>query len=149
MTKFAYLKEFLIPHVPKSVHDLPLTSDGYARVKSIILGKFGKPVIVANIHIKCITSLSIIESSHPSPIHDIYEKLSVSVHALDTMKKVWEINGYLRIITGNLPGIRADIVRLGDDWQQWWFEQSFEVLKCFISVPERVLKQDDLYQTEI
>lgn len=65
------------------------------------------------------------------------------------MKKVWEINGYLRIITGNLPGIRADIVRLGDDWQQWWFEQSLEVLKFFISVPERVLKKDDLYQTEI
>ena len=59
MTKFAHLKEFLIPDIQKLIDSLPFTTEGYTRAKSILSDKFGKPVIVANAHIKYITSLQI------------------------------------------------------------------------------------------
>ena len=155
VTKFSYLKEFLIPHVRRSIDGLPFTSEGYARAKSILLGKFGKPSIVANAHIKCITSLPVVKGSHPNPIHDFYEKLSLSVQALDTMKKVGEINGYVRITLDKLPGIRADLVRLDDDWQEWGFNQFLEALRKwternpkFLGTPEKYPKRENVYHSK-
>ena len=79
----------------------------------------GKPTVVANAHIKCITSLPIITGTHPNRVHEFYGKLIVSTQALDTMNKLKDINGYVKITLDKLPGIRADLVRLHDDWQDW------------------------------
>ena len=35
------------------------------------------------------------------------------------MEKIGEVKGYVRITSGKLPGIRADLVRLEDDWLEW------------------------------
>ena len=130
MTKFACLKEFLIPDIRKSIDSLPFTTEGYTRAKSILSGKFGKPVIVANAHIKCITSLQIrfqsnskdlklpipflyrfrFQGSNPNAIHDFHDKLSFSVQAVDTIKKVGKMNGYVRITLEKLSEYMADIV---------------------------------------
>ena len=56
VTKYSYLKEFLLPHVRKLVDSLPFTSAGYSRAKAILQAKFGKPTVVANAHINCIIS---------------------------------------------------------------------------------------------
>ena len=60
VTKYSYLKEFLLPHDRKLVDSLPFTSEGSSRAKAILQGKFGKPTVVANAHINCIISLPII-----------------------------------------------------------------------------------------
>jgi hypothetical protein len=53
------------------------------------------------------------------------------VHALETLGKIKEINGYVRVTIDKLPDIRADQVRLDDDWQDWGFSQMIEALrKC-------------------
>ena len=39
------------------------------------------------------------------------------------MNKLKEINGYVKITLDKLSGIRADLVRLDDDWQDWGFTQ--------------------------
>ena len=88
VTKYSYLKEFLLPHVRKLVDSLPFTSEGYSRVKAILQAKFGKPTAVANTHVNCIISLPIVFGSHPNKVHDFYEKLMPSVQALETMRKL-------------------------------------------------------------
>ena len=118
VTKFAYLNEILIALVQKSIDGLSFTSEGYVRANSIFLGKFGKPLRVANAHIMCITSLPVIKGSHTDPITDFYEKLSLTVQALETIKKVGEINIYARITLDKLPGIRGDLVPSDDNWQK-------------------------------
>ena len=60
VTKYSYLKEFLLPHVRKLVDSLPFTSEGYSRAKAILQAKFGKPTVVANAHINCIISLLVV-----------------------------------------------------------------------------------------
>ena len=57
VTKFSYLNGFLFPQVRKLIDDLPFTPEGYSRAKSILVSTCGKPTVVENSHIKCITSL--------------------------------------------------------------------------------------------
>ena len=88
VTKYSYLKEFLLPHVRHLVDSLPFTFEGYSSAKAIFQVKFGKPTVLANAHINCIT---IVFGSHPNKVHDFYEKLMSSVKALETMTN--EIQG--------------------------------------------------------
>ena len=51
------------------------------------------------------------------------------MQALDTMGKIKEMNGYVRVTLDKLQGIRADLVRNDDNWQGWKFQQSVEALE--------------------
>ena len=57
VTKYSYLKEFLLPHVHKLVDSLPFLSKGFSRTKAVLQANFGKPTVVANAYINCIISL--------------------------------------------------------------------------------------------
>ena len=102
------------------IDGLPFTSEGYAKaydglITSILTSRYGKPSEVAAAHIHCITSLSVISNCNPNRIQEFYEKLTISVQALETMKKLKDIKGYVRLTLDKLPGIRADLVRLDDN----------------------------------
>ena len=51
ISKFSYLKEFLLPKVRALIDRLPFTPEWYVRAKSILLAKFEKPSEVAAAHI--------------------------------------------------------------------------------------------------
>ena len=68
--KLYYLKELLISRVRLLVYNLPFIFQGYSRAKSILLGNFGKSNEIAAAHIHCITSLPVVQNSHPNQIHD-------------------------------------------------------------------------------
>ena len=116
------------------------------------MSTYCKPTVVANAHIKCITPLPIITGTHPNRVHEFYEKLIVSTQALDTTNKLKDINGYVKITLDKLPGSRADLVRLDDDWQDWRFTQLVEALrkwternpKIFVP-PDKNLKRHKIY----
>ena len=111
------------------IDGLPFTPEGYATAKSILLAKFGKPSEVAAAHIQCITSLPVVSNSNPNKIHEFYEKLVVSVQTLDTMQKLRDIKGFVRLTLDKLPRIRADLVRLDDEWQKRDFPKLVESLR--------------------
>ena len=154
VTKYSYLKEFLVHHVRKLVDSLPFTSESYSRAKAILQDKFGKPTIVANTHINCIISLPVVFGSHPNKVHDFYEKLMSSVQALKTMRKLNKIKGYVRNTLAKLPGIRSDLVRLDDSWQDWRFCELVEALRKRternpkIIASEKNPKRDNVYLTK-
>ena len=74
-------------------------------------------------------SLPQINNANSQKIHDFSEKLLCSVQALDTMGKIKEMNGYVRVTLDKLQGIRSDLVRNGDNWQGWEFQQLVEALE--------------------
>ena len=115
------MKELLIPKVRILIDGLPFTSEGCSRAKSILLGKSGKSTEIAAAHIQRITSLLVIRDSLPNRMHYFYEKLVISVQALDTMNKLKHINGYVRLTLDKLPGIREDLVRKDEELQEWTF----------------------------
>ena len=119
VSKFNYLKELLAPNVRLLIDALPFTSEGYLRAIAILKAKFGKPSEVSATYSQCITSLPVIPNSNTNQTHEFHGKLVISEQALETMNKLKEINGYMRLTLDKLPGIRADLVRLDDNWQEW------------------------------
>ena len=59
-----------------------------------------------------------------------------SVQALETIRKLNEIKSYVRNTLEKLPGIRADLVRLDDSWQDWGF---CELVEAYSYLPYLVM----------
>ena len=74
-------------------------------------------------------SLPQINNANPQKILDFSGKVLCSVQALDTMGKIKEMNGYVRVTLDKLQGIRAELVINDDNWQGWKFQQLIEVLE--------------------
>ena len=129
VAKFSYMKELIDSKVRMSIDGLPFSSEGYERAKNILKTKYGRPSEVANAHIQCLIGLQTVHGTQPWKIHDFHDKLVINVQALETMGKLVEVNGYVRPILDKLPGIRADLVRMDDDWQEWKFPQLVEALR--------------------
>ena len=110
ITKFSCLKELLVQKVRLAIDGVPFTVEGYERAKCILQTKYGRPSEVANAHIQSINSLPIIHGTNPGKIREFYEKLVTNVQALETMGKLREMNGYVRMTLDKLIGIRADLV---------------------------------------
>ena len=106
----------LKPKVRALIDGLPFTTEGYERAKNILKSKYGKDSEVANAHIQSIISLPTITGSSPYKINEFYEKLVTHVQALDTMGKLREIKGYVRLTLDKLPNIKSDLVRTDEKW---------------------------------
>ena len=74
-------------------------------------------------------SLPTINGSQPNKIHEFYEKLLFNVQSLETMGKLQEVNGYVRMTINKLPGIRGLLVRMDDSWREWNFPQLVDELR--------------------
>ena len=96
---------------------------------AILNVKFGKPGEVCTTHIQCITSLPVITNSILNRIQEFYEKLVISVKDLETINKLKENNGYMRLALEELPSIRVDLVRLDNNWQEWDFAKLVDSLR--------------------
>ena len=74
------------------------------------------------------------------------------MQALETMKKLKNIKCSVRLTLDKLPGIRADLVRLNDDWQEWDFYQLADSLRRWIERspktarnPEKHFRRENLF----
>ena len=121
VTKFSYLRDMLSNQPLSMINGLPFNAEGYERAKTILQSKYGKSSEVVNAHIQRIMSLPLIQGTSTSKIHDFYEVLVNSIQSLETMGKLNQIEGYVRMTLDKLPGIRSDLVRLDKDWHSWNF----------------------------
>ena len=121
VTKFSYLRDMLSNQPLSMINGLPFNAEGYERAKTILQSKYGKSSEVVNAHIQSIMSLPLIQGTSTSKIHDFYEVLVNSIQSLETMGKLNQIEGYVRMTLDKLPGIRSDLVRLDKDWHSWNF----------------------------
>ena len=102
-------------------HNFCISSLTWHSPYSILNAKFGKTIKVSSVHIQCITCLPTTINSNPNRKHKYFEKLVISAQALETMNKLKEPIDYVRLTLDKLLGIRADVVRLDDNWQEWDF----------------------------
>ena len=93
----------MIPKVRALVDGLPFITEGYEKAKAILKTKFGKPSEVTNAYIQCIMSSPIIAQNNVNKIRDFYEALVTYLQALNTMRKLKEVNGYVRMTLDKLP----------------------------------------------
>ena len=131
VTKFAYLKELLKPNVRSTIDGLPFSTEGYTRAKNILKNKYGNTTEIVNAYVQNIMALPVINGTQPWKIHDFYEKLLFNVQALETLGKLTEINGYVRMSIDKLEGIRGDLLRTDDKWREWDFPKFVEALRMW------------------
>ena len=132
VTKFSYLKELVVPAVRVMIDGLPFNSEGYERAKNILQTKYGQSSEIVAEHVKCIMDLPVVSGSNSGKVRDFYQKLVTHVQALETMGKLRDINGNVRITLDKLSHIRSDLVRMDDNWKEWTFPQLVEALRQWI-----------------
>ena len=129
VTKFAYLKDLLEPKIRASIDGLPFSSEGYERAKSILKNKYGRTSEIVNAYVQNIMALPSVSGSNPVKIHQFYDKLLFNVQALETLGRLQDVNGYVRMSLDKLEAIRGDLVRTDDDWQDWDFPKFVTALR--------------------
>ena len=83
-----------------------------------MISKYGKSSEVVNAHIQKLISLPHINSVNLYKINEFTDKLLECVRTLEAMGKLKEISGYVKLTLDKLQGIRADLVRMNNEWQQ-------------------------------
>ena len=129
VTKFAYLKELLEPKVRTDIDGLPLTREGYERAKNIIKEEYGKTSEIINAHVNNILELPTVTSANPGKVNYFYKTLLFNVQLLETLGKIERVNGMTRSVLDKLKGIKADLVRGQDNWQDWDLPRLTQALK--------------------
>ena len=102
---------------------LLFTSKSYNLAKSIPAEKYRKSSEAANAHMKSVMVLLTINSTNPCKIHDFYKSFIAHINTLNTMHKLNKIKRYVGFALDKLYGIRADLVRPDDNWQNWGFNE--------------------------
>ena len=87
---------------------LPANSQGYNKAKEFLKQRYGDSSEVVNAHIQEIMSLSIINGNSRPKIHSFYDNLLGHVQALETLGKLEQVAGNVRLTLNKLAGIRAD-----------------------------------------
>ena len=111
------------------VDRLPLTTEGFERAKNILIAKYGNESEIVNAYISNIMALEPVHGTNANKISTFYEKLLANVQALETLGRIGEVNGYVRMTLDKLGSIRGDLVRTDDDWQSWKFPHLIEALR--------------------
>ena len=129
VSKFGYLKELLEPKVRAEIEGLPFNSEGYERAKNILKSEYGRTSEIINAHIQEILNLPVITWTSPVKVNEFYRILAHNVRSLQTLGKVERVNGNTRNVLDKLKGIKADLVRGQDNWQDWDLPQLVVALK--------------------
>ena len=132
ITKFTYLLELLEPQAKRCVEALPFNPEGYNRAKAILQDKYGKESEIIKCYVKEILDLPNVTGTNPRKIAEFHDKLSHSVQALETMKKLHEINGNVSMTLDKLAGIRGDLVRTDPEWESWDFVKLVQALRQWV-----------------
>ena len=117
------------PKVKSAIDGLPFTTEGSQRAKNIPKTKYGQMSEILNAYVQNIMALAMITGSHSRKIHEFYEKLLFTVQSLETLGKLTEMNGYVKMSIDKLQGIRGDLVRTDDNWREWGFPKFVEALR--------------------
>ena len=119
VTKFAFLKEWLEPKVRDEVEGLPFTTEGYQRAKNILKSEYGKTSEIVNTHVQNIMGLPVIADTNAAKVNEFYKSLLYNTQALETLGKLDKVSGMTRSVLEKLRGIKADLVRGNEGWQDW------------------------------
>ena len=132
ITKFSYLRELLDSKVRRTIKALPFTPEGYNRAKSILTEKYGKESEIVKAYTREILELPSIPNSNQKKISEFSEKLTYCVQALETLKKLEQVNGAVLMTLDKLPSIRGDLVRTNPYWESWDFVKLSEAIRLWV-----------------
>ena len=105
---------------------------GYSRAESILAEKYGKESEIVNTYTREILDIRSVPNTNPKKISEFSEKLTYCVQALQTLKKLEQVNGAVSMTLDKLPAIRGDLVRTDPDWESWDFASLSEAIRLWV-----------------
>lgn len=81
--------------------------------------------------VKLITNLPAINEINLEKIHKFNDQLMHAVQALQTLKKLETLNGYVSMTLDKLQAIRGDLLHTDPNWEDWDFTQLSEALRLW------------------
>ena len=98
----------------------------------ILLEKYGKESEIVKAYTKEILDLPTVPNASPKKLCEFGDKLTYCVQALQTVKKLEQVNGAVSMTLDKLPAIRGDLARTDPDWEKWDFAQLSEAIRLWI-----------------
>lgn len=123
------MKELLEKSVRTDIDGLPFTEEGYAKAKDILEAEYGQSTEIVNAYVQGIMNLPVVTGTNPKKIQDFYKQLRYNVQSLDTLGKLADVKGNVRATLDKLKGIKDDLVRGNEGWQEWGFNDLLGELK--------------------
>ncbi|XP_074629800.1 uncharacterized protein LOC141887949 [Acropora palmata] len=149
VTKFAYLKELLQPQVRADIDGLPFSTEGYERAKNILQSEYGKTSEIVNAYVNNIMGLPTIMGENPRDVEEFYKRLLYNVQSLETLGKLRDVAGNVRAVLDKLKGIKSDLVRGHERWQEWDFRQLLKAIKRWKDInPVTDASQSEIQRSE-
>ena len=105
------------------IEGLPFSESGHKRAKNMLEKEYGRTTEIVNSYITNIMNLPVVSGFNPKKIQEFYKVLSFNVESLETLGKLDQVKGNVRSVLDKLKGIKADLVRGQDNWQEWDFRQ--------------------------
>ena len=97
--------------------------------KNIIKKECGKTSEVVNAYVNNIFQLPTVTTADPNKVNSFYKTLLLNVQSLETLGKIERVNGMTRSVLDKLTGIKADLVRGQENWQDWDLPRLPQALK--------------------
>ena len=135
VTKFAYLQELLEPKARVDIDGLPLNTEGYEKAKNIIKEEYGKASKVVNAYVNNILQRLTVASADQKKVNSFYKTL-INVQSPETLGKIERVNGMTISVLDKLTGIKADLVRGEENWQDWDLPRLAQALKKWRDVKQ-------------
>ena len=73
--------------------------------------------------------LPVVKNANPNEIDRFYKTLLYNVQSLETLGKLQRVDEMIRSVLEKLPGIKSDLVRGREGWQDWGLAQLVQALK--------------------
>ena len=113
------------------IDGLPFTEEGYSKAKDILEAEYGQSAEVVNAYIVNINNLPVILGTDPAKIHEFYKQLRYNVQSLETLDKLHDVRGNVRATLDKLKGIKSDLVRGNEGWQESSYHDLLKELKMW------------------
>ena len=118
--------------VRRTIEAVPLTPEGYNCTKSILTEKYGKESKIVNAYTREILELPSVPNSNQKKISEFSKKLTYWVQALETLKKLEQVNGAVMMTLDKLSSIHGDLVQTDSDWESWDFGKLSEAIRLWL-----------------
>ena len=102
--------------------------------KKIIKEEYGTTSEVVNAYGNNILQLPTVTSADQNKVNYFYKTLLFNVQSLETLAKIERVNGMTISVLDKLTGIKADLVRGQENWQDWDLPRLAEALKTWRDV---------------
>ena len=141
VVKLGYLLQSVRGGCQELIGNIPNNEEGYDKALQLLKDEYGQERTVITAHTKEIIDLLAVKGVRYAKIRQFYDTLCINYEALRAMKDHTKVEGLVLPTLAKLPGIKADLTRNDDNWENWSFDDLLTEIRKWLKRNEN---DDDL-----